>query len=483
MRVLCVWCPNWALGRADAPSDRPCLVVTDRVVAADGRALAAGVSVGMARREAEALCPDAVVLERDVAEEARRFEPVVEAIEGVVPRVEIVEPGLVFVPIDGAVGYYGGEERVVAEIERVTAEAAPRFGVADGPFAARWAATLAHPGTPRIVTDTAAFLAGLDISTLEADELVATFRWLGVTTLGELARLPRGAVASRFGPPGLEAHRVATGEPRRVTPRDIPPELAVEQRFDEPLELIDQVAFAARALAARLMALLRREGIAPHRVAIDMETADGSHRHRVWRSADPMDERTLADRVWWQLRAWIEGGGGPGAGIVRLRLDPADLSGEGRQLSLWEDVAARLEAERALARTQTLVGPDRVLTADPQGGRMPGERVAWRRWGEDPIPPARDPAAPWPGATPAPSPALVPPQPPRLEVEWEDGIPVRVRLGTRWEPVLGWSGPWRLLGRWWRGEGPADRYQIVTSVGAFLCVVQEGGAFLAGIYD
>jgi hypothetical protein len=62
-------------------------------------------------------------------------------------------------------------------------------------------------------------------------------------------------------------------------------------------------------------------------------------------------------------------------------------------------------------------------------------------------------------------------------------MPSRVRLGTRWEPVLTWSGPWRLTGRWWEGEGDADRYQIVTSVGAFLCVVSSEGAFLAGVYD
>jgi hypothetical protein len=33
------------------------------------------------------------------------------------------------------------------------------------------------------------------------------------------------------------------------------------------------------------------------------------------------------------------------------------------------------------------------------------------------------------------------------------------------------------------GERDADRYQLVTSVGAFLCVVAEGRAYLAGIYD
>jgi protein ImuB len=97
--------------------------------------------------------------------------------------------------------------------------------------------------------------------------------------------------------------------------------------------------------------------------------------------------------------------------------------------------------------------------------------------------PRRDPAAPWPGRLPGPSPALVPPEPRPFEVEWDGGMPARVRLGSRWEPVLSWAGPWRKVGRWWEGEGPADRYQIVTSAGAFLCEVREARTFLLGVYD
>jgi hypothetical protein len=50
-------------------------------------------------------------------------------------------------------------------------------------------------------------------------------------------------------------------------------------------------------------------------------------------------------------------------------------------------------------------------------------------------------------------------------------------------PVLSWAGPWRRLGRWWQGEESADRWQIVTSAGAFLCEVRDGETWLIGIYD
>jgi protein ImuB len=329
-------------------------------------------------------------------------------------------------------------------------------------------------------------LARLDLGTLResmgGEEMIDTFRWLGITTLGDLARLPRETLASRFGNPGLIAHRLASGEDRMVDPRDIPHDLSVGMTFEDPLQTLDAAAFAGRNLAERLLEQLRGAGVSPHSVTIAADAAGGPPRVRVWRSADPFTEKSLTDRVSWQLRAWVETAGVPG-GITGLRITPADLSGEGRQLGLLTDESSIVEAERALARAQALLGPDGVLQARAQGGRMPAEQVSWSRWGEPETEIEHDGGAPWPGATPSPSPALIPPRLDPIEVEWDGGMPTRVRLGSRWEPVLTWSGPWRLSGRWWLGERDSDRYQLVTSVGAFLCVVTEGRAFLAGVYD
>jgi protein ImuB len=475
----------WSLTRPDAPSGEPLLVVDDRVTGASPEVIDAGVTLGMPRREAEALAPFATVLPRDVGEETRRFEPVIAVVEDLVPRVEVVAPGLLYVPVAGALRFYGSEQ-ILAEKVIQALDDGHCVGISDGPFAARWAAATAVPGEPNIITDTAAFLSGLDLGTLReamgGEEMIDTFRWLGIITLGDLARLPRETLASRFGTPGLQAHRLASGEDRMVDPREIPADLAVEMVFEDPLESLDSVAFAARNLAEKLLRRLRSAAVAPHTVTITAGAADGVERTRVWRSADPFTERALTDRVWWQLRAWVETSGVPG-GISSLRIVPDDLSGEGRQLSLLSDESSHIESERALARAQAMLGPDGVLQARAQGGRMPAERVAWSRWGEPETAEERSAGSPWRGSTPAPSPALVPPRLDPIEVEWDGGMPTRVRLGSRWEPVLTWSGPWRLSGRWWAGEKDADRYQLVTSVGAFLCVVAGGRASLAGVYD
>ncbi len=483
----------WSLTRPDAPPDDPFLVVDERVTGATGPVLDAGVVLGMPRREAEALAPFATVLVRDPGEEARRFESVVRVVEELVPRVEVVSPGLLFVPLAGAVRFYGGEmplaQKMAEDLHRMIGDqrgGQALIGVADGPFAARWAAAAAGEGSPRVVDDTLGFLSRLDLSALReamgGEEMIDTFRWLGIATLGDLAGLPRETLASRFGNPGVLAHRLAAGEDRLVDPRAIPQELGVRMSFEDPLQTLDAVGLAGRDLAERLLQRLRSAGVAPHTVVITAQAAQGPPRERVWRSADPFTAEALTDRVWWQLRAWLETAGVPG-GIVGLSIVPDHLSGEGRQLGLLSDESSHLEMERALARAQSLLGPDQILKGHPQGGRMPGERVVWSRWGESPVKGDRDATAPWPGATPAPSPALVPSRLQPIEVEWDGGMPARVRLGSRWEPVLTWSGPWRLSGRWWVGEQDADRYQLVTSVGAFLCVVSEGRSYLAGVYD
>lgn len=485
-RILCVWYPDWPLRRPDAPPDEPCQVVdaAGLIVAADPIAQQAGVRIGMRRREAEAVCPTAVTLVADPGAETAAFEPVVAMVESLVPRVEVVHPGLLFVPVAGAVRYYGGERalvaRIEAELDRLRVRGG-RLGLADGPFGARMAAEAAV-GSPVIVDDTVGYLAGLDVSVIGVDELVATFRWLGIATLGDLSRMPREAIASRFGPEGARAHRVASGDDRPVFPRRIPDGFAVEDEFDPPLMDLERSAFAARNLAARLMdGLLPRGGI-PYLVEVEATSAGGDVRTRVWRSSHPFSEDEVAERIRWQLRAWVESHGIPG-GIRRLRVVPGDLSDQGRQLRIDEDVASQEDARRALIRAQALVGPDAVLQAVPQGGRDPGERVRWFRWGEDAGPAVRDPAAPWPGAVPGPPPALTPPQGRPIAIEWDEGFPTRVRLGSRWVEVLSWAGPWRRTGRWWDGEQAADRYQMVTSAGAFLCEVIGGEAFVTGVYD
>ena len=137
-RTLCVWCPDWPLRRPDAPHQEPGQVVgvDNRVLAVNEQAARAGVKVGMRRREAESICPSLVTLSGDTGAEAARFEPVAAAVEGLIPRIEILAPGTLLAPVAGAVSYYGGERPLAEQVmEEVHAVAGPgfRFGIAAEP--------------------------------------------------------------------------------------------------------------------------------------------------------------------------------------------------------------------------------------------------------------------------------------------------------------------------------------------------------------
>src|ERR1035438_7662658 len=152
---------------------------------------------------------------------ARWFERVITTVTGFCPDVEVAEPGVCAFGARGPARYFGGEAVLAAKIITAVAELGveSRIGVADGMFAARLAARQASPASPALVIPaggTAGFLAAQLVTVLAdqglADQdLAGLLKRLGLGTLGDLAALPAGDVASRFGAAGETAHRLARG--------------------------------------------------------------------------------------------------------------------------------------------------------------------------------------------------------------------------------------------------------------------------------
>ncbi|NMO93841.1 DNA polymerase Y family protein [Actinomycetospora sp. TBRC 11914] len=506
--MVALWCPDWpvvaACAESGIPADRPAAVlVAHRVVACSATARAQGIRRGLRRREAQARCPDLAVLGRDADRDARAFEVVASAVEEITPGVEVIRPGLVVLAARGPARYFGGEE-VVAErlVDHVAARARVecQVGVADGVFAAALAArrsAVVPPGAspaflaPRPVTELE-MEPGVEPDTAGADvpgataraELVGLLRRLGLTTLGDFAALPAADVASRFDAAAVRAHRLARGlDERPPSRRHAPDELTVEVPLDPPVDRVDAAAFASRALAERLHAVLGDAGLACTRLGVQARTTTGDELARTWRCAEPLTPAATADRVRWQLEGWLsrrrETERRAGEGLTVLRLVPEEVVDAGRlQLGLWGETGVADErAGRALVRVQGLLGPEEVLTGVPGGGRGPAERVRPVPWGDERTP-SLDPAAPWPGALPAPSPSTVPPSPLPATVLDAEGRPVRaaprgrlsaapaqVALGDGGPaaPVRAWGGPWPEEGRWWDPRAPVGclRVQVV----------------------
>ncbi|WP_046316340.1 DNA polymerase Y family protein [Mycobacterium sp. UM_Kg1] len=527
-RVLALWCMDWpavaAAAAAGLPPTAPVAVtLANRVIACSAGARAAGVRRGLRRRDAAARCPALHVVAADADRDARLFEPVLAAVDELIPSAEVLRPGLLVVSVRGAVRAFGSEEQAAERlIDAVGAtDVECQVGIADGLSTAVLAAragAVVPPGKD------ARFLSALSIRQLAAepslsgpgrDALIDLLWRLGIRTIGQFAALPRSDVTSRFGPDALAAHRFARAEPQRgPSGREPEPDLEAVLPCDPPIERVDAAAFAGRSLAAALHRTLMAAGVGCTRLAIHAVTATGEELTRVWRCAEPLTEEATADRVRWQLDGWLNSrvaADRPTGPVTLLRLQPVEVASavEALQLPLWggpgeED---RLRARRALIRVQSLLGPEAVRVPVLSGGRGPAERITLTPLGDEPVPLA-DPRQPWPGRLPEPSPAVLLDDP--VELLDAERNPIRVSSrgffsadpawlvargrddGVRW-----WAGPWLVDERWWdpQREGPGSgrtaRVQVLLGDGppsagsgqALLLCYRLRRWYLEGVYE
>lgn len=537
VRMAAVWVPDWpvlaAMTAEEVPAHRPAAVHDGRrVVAVSAPARAQGVRRGMRRRHAQEACPEVALLVADPGRDVRRFEPVAAAAETVVAGIEVARPGLLLLPAAGAGRYHGSEEVLAQRLVEAVADGAgyeAHVGVADGAGAAVLAARadlVVPPG------DAARFLAPLDVGELahvateegavaQVGELVDLLRRLGLRTLGDLARLPRTDVLTRFGPVGAWAHQVAAGVDDRPTVlRRVEPDVAVEQDLDPPVARVETAAFAARRLAEALHAQLVGRGAGCGRLQITARTEDGREHVRTWRTDAALGGLSVArmtDRVRWQLEGWLTHGGQTGGGraggdedsepttLVHLGLRAEEVVAVGaEQGRLWGGASgADVRAHRALHRVQGLIGADAVLTPAVQGGRDVRDQVHLVPWGED-VPAPRRTGAPWPGRLPQPAPATVLVEPQvvqlcgtdgrrvevdaRLEVSADPAVvwwPAQGDLPERETAVAGWAGPWPVVQRWWSATPSRQVYlQALLADGrAVLLGLREGVWTVEAHYD
>jgi protein ImuB len=208
-----------------------------------------------------------------------------------------------------------------------------------------------------------------------------------VRTLGELAALPRAAVADRFGAAGLRVHELARGRDEPLRPR------RPGERLTESLELAEsasgpQLEHALGLLIDRLLARRERRGRTLRAAVLTATLVGGG----TWRErmafrvamAEPRRLRlALTPRLATlpspaqALRLTVEGFGPP-VSDQRALLDEADAARDAR-------------LREAVAQAHATAGPDaalRVVTVDPDS-RVPERRAMLAPYRQEPDPPTR----------------------------------------------------------------------------------------------
>lgn len=500
-RTMVLWAPDWPIVAIDAPASTPAAVLHHgQVLACSQAARTEGVRRGMRRRDAQSRCPELVLHDHNPDADARAFEAVLTAIEELSPGVAPLRPGLCAIAVPTR--FYGGEAEAAAVIaERLVGLGVwdVRAGIADGLFAAEQAARRTLPQDSLVVPagGSGQFLRDLPIDALDDPDMVGLLRRMGLHTLGDFAALPAGDVHTRFGTHGALLHRLARGDDAQpISRRQVPPEFEATLVLEPPLELVEPIAFSLRTTAERFVADLADHGLVCTTVLIEVD-ADGSlATSRRWMHPRWFGATDLVDRVRWQLQ--VEGAIRAPVDAVRLIPEVTEPLGDHADSLFGGGPDERVE--RGVARVQSIVGHEGVVSVTVQGGRGPADRRLLTPWGERPVA-ARAVGLPWPGSLPPPAPATVYAEPCQAMVVGAEGQSIgvtgrgvvtgeptrfRAAAGQEWQPVASWAGPWPVDEQWW-DEAAARRiarFQVVGVDGsAFLMIVEGGHWWTEARYD
>jgi protein ImuB len=471
------------------------------VAVASRRARKMGIRSGMSLPQARAILPRLIARSRDPECEHAAQESLLDVAEQLSPRVEDAGDGIVYLDMDGLDRLHassngdGSWEKAFAADAFRQGDAAGLplwIGIASSKLAARVAAEI--PRTPVIVPpdDEAGFLSPLPLERLGPEIGIATTlsRW-GISSIGELARLPEAEVATRLGETGRRLHMAARGiDARPIIPRVPPPQFREGMELEWPLVALEPFLFVARAALERLSLRMEQRGFACRTLEVSMRLEpEGHHDRAIELPAPTRDVKTLLTLVRLDVESHP-----PGAPIAGFTLVAHPDRPRRAQLSLFGPL--EISPDRlatTIARLAALVGEDRVGSPRPVDCHAPAAYATERF---DPPPPPKMQRNPATNRGLLAVRALRPPMEIEVIVEEEpvtpnEAKPLRVRALDPKEtmPLDGAvriaSGPWALEEAWW-SDAPVRReyWDIELIRGGVYRVYRENGRWFAdGVYD
>ena len=452
------------------------------VVAATRRARTKGIKPGLSLAQARSILPKMIARGRDTECERTAQEALIEVAESFSPRVEDAGEGVVYIDVTGMERHYGlavDGWRLAGEpgdgdppanrhpptanrsSEEALAKAAihaaakiglpARVGIAASKLAARVAAEL--PKSPTVVDpgSESDFLAPLPLTRLtpQLDAASTLARW-GLSSIGELARLPESEVAARLGELGRELHYAARGiDPRPLIPRPLPPDFREGMELEWPLVALEPFLFIANSALERLSKRMELQGFACKRLELTMNLdPDGFAARAIELPAPTRDVKTMLTLLRLDLEKTP-----PGAPVTGFTLVAHPDRPRRAQLSLFGPAALSPEKlATTVARLVALLGEDRVGMALAVDGHLP-ERYGIGEYAPPPPPDRR--------LKPVKSRGLLavrvfrPPMPVEVLKDGDQITSVKGE-GDVCGSVRTYSGPWRVESNWWT-DAPAAR--------------------------
>ena len=252
------------------------------VSAASYEARRFGVHSAMPIGRAARLCPEAVFLPVDMDKYVRVSGEIMAILSEYSPLLEPISVDEAFLDVTGTQRLLGSALEVARTIKgRLRAEIGltASAGVAPNKFLAKLASDLKKPdGLVEVKPgEEADFLQALPIERLWGVGRVTArdLRAMGIETIGQLARVPAGVLAKRFGKWGALLHELAYGrDDRPVEPFATPKSMGAEETFAEDTRDLQELRRTLLAQAERVARELRADGYAGRTVTLKLRFAD-----------------------------------------------------------------------------------------------------------------------------------------------------------------------------------------------------------------
>jgi len=438
--IVCVLIPRFSLavaaGGRDALAAGPVALAPepgrDQLIGeASAAAEAYGVRAGLRLGEALARCPTLRLVAPDPAGVADAWDAHVRALEDIGAAVEPGPPGTAYFGAGGLRTLHGGtledvlaaarqalravgdrpaagrqrppatsglgvatgagdgaegRQPLAAGRRRLPAAGPVRLGAAPSRFAAYAAARRARARRPEVApmaaAALAAYMAPVPVALLlgrpEVAMLPDALERFGIRTLGALAKLPRAALADRFGAPGPLARDLAQGKDTPLVPR------TAAERLEERLELPEsasgvQLQRGLDLLIDRLLARRERRGRALRAVVLSAALVEGG----TWRAhvtfREPLADARRMRLVLGQKLAELPSP----TDVLTLRAEGfGPPAGDQRSLLAEPAVIRRARLREAVRQARSVAGPDaalRIIPVDPES-RVPERRLTLAPW-------------------------------------------------------------------------------------------------------
>lgn len=483
-----MWLPGWPTLRqrrsGQFAPDRPLATVeavrgVRRLAAVCPLAEDAGLRVDMPLAQARAICPELEVAEADPDGDRAGLAAIAAWAERFSPLAVADPPDGFLLDILGCAHLFGGTEGALAAdlLARLGRGGLPARAAVAGSAAAAWALARWQAAPLAVLPEgeDAAALGPLPLALLRLEpRSVAGLIRLGVRTISDLARLPRGEVAARFGQAPVLRLDYAFGRAAEPIAWPHPPAPWAERlAFAEPIGTPEDLSRALAVLAERLCARLAAARQGGFLFVATFFRVDGERPTLSVTAARPVNgARYLAKLLAGKLDTLD-----PGFGIDAILL-------------VADQVAPALPAQPGLADLREETPVDLAATLDDLANRL-GEGRVWR-----PAPyPSHVPeralrrlpplAAPARWEAPAPRPVRLLRRPEQIEATAPvpDDPPILFRWRGVVHRVRAASGPERIAAEWWRRTPDATRepadlvrdyYRVEDSAGARFWLFRTG---------